>query len=306
MILIILTLLAGLSLSTTAAYYSIVGLIALFPGAVTAIIAMGATLEFSKLVAVSWLYRNWSIAPVFVKSYMMIAIFLLMFITSMGIFGFLSKSHIEQTTLSTSSIDAKIDSIDAKIASKEKTISRVEKQISILDSALDRYIELGSVTKGIEQRKLLEGDIAKLESDRINGENELVELKSSKALLLSEQKNKEAEIGPLKYIAQLVYGDNPTTDNFDTAVRWVIILLVIVFDPLAIMLMIAFNISLKQREVKQIDPVVEEVYNDENPQYGMDLETEQSVSEKTNDRKDVVIDGWLPAEGWLPSVLKRK
>ena len=92
---IFLTLLIALALSGVAAYYSVIGLAAIFPGSFLPIVIMGSTLEAAKLVTVSWLYRNWKVAHFGMKSYLTVATVILMLITSMGIFGYLSKAHLE-------------------------------------------------------------------------------------------------------------------------------------------------------------------------------------------------------------------
>jgi hypothetical protein len=246
-----LVFLSGLLLSVSAAYYSIVGLIAIFPGATFAIAAMGSTLELSKLVAVSWLYRNWKPStPFWLRAYLSIAILLLMFITSMGIFGFLSKAHLEHSLTAGADVSFKIDTVDQKIEAKQRAIDSVDKQISIVDRTYERYVELGSLTKGLEQKANIDAQRNALEKERDVIQTELLTLKEERNRLVVVTKQQEVEVGPLKYIAELIYGDQ-AKDHFDKAVRMVIILLIIVFDPLAVMLLIAGNISLMEKPPKK-------------------------------------------------------
>lgn len=245
-----LVFLSGLLLSAAAAYYSIIGLIAIFPGAVFAVAAMGSTLELAKLVAVSWLYRSWNIAPFWLRSYLSVAILLLMFITSMGVFGFLSKAHLEHSLNSGADVSYKIDTVDQKIEAKQRAIDSVDKQIAIVDRTYERYVELGSLTKGLEQKANIDAQRNALEKERDVIQIELLTLKEERNRLVVVTKQQEVEVGPLKYIAELIYGDQ-AKDHFDKAVRMVIILLIIVFDPLAVMLLVAGNISLINRPEKE-------------------------------------------------------
>lgn len=252
MLMIILAFLAGFVLSATAAYYSIVGFVAIFPGAVLSIILMGVALEFGKLVAASWVYRNWKTSPIVIKTYMSLAVMVLMFITSMGVFGFLSKAHLDHSVLGQVDNQYQIETLTANIDSKQKSVDLINRQLDNIDDSLRKYIEMGYVTKGLDQKKQLDAERLKLDEQRQLIETELVDLKSKRNVLTVEVKKIEAEIGPLKYIAELVYGEEEAPKMFDKTVRWVIVLIVSVFDPLAIALLLAANISLMNR----IKPVV--------------------------------------------------
>jgi len=250
----ILALIAGLLLSGTAAYYSIVGLMAIFPGSTMAIVAMGASLEFAKLVVASWLYQNWKIAPTFLKGVFSAGVLILMFFTSMGIFGFLSKSHLEHTASMGADTTYQLVSAEQKVASKEKTVKLLERQIDGIDNSMASYIEQGKITTGLQQRNRLKADRAALEKQRQEAEAELIELNTSLNVLRTANAKREVEVGPLKYIAEMIYGDK-AQDHFDSAVRAVIILIVAVFDPLAVLLLIAANMSFSQS--KPAEPVIQ-------------------------------------------------
>lgn len=247
----IIVLLTALFLSGVAAYYSIIGLTSIFAGAFWSILMMGAALEIAKLVSVSWLYRNWNSCSILMRSYMSTAILILMLITSMGIFGYLSRAHIESSALSTSDLIAKIQTVEDSLQSKEFTRDLYVKQITNIDNTLVKYIELGSVTKGLQEKRRLDFERKELEKNRNTVESEIIQLKTERNKLVSEQRKQEVEIGPLKYIAELIYGKD-AENHFDSAVRWVIILLVLVFDPLAIVLLIAANTDLQKPKVKTI------------------------------------------------------
>ena len=250
MILDYLVLAVALILSGVAAYYSIVGLAAIFSGAFFSIVLMGSALELGKLVAASWLYRNWDEAPKLIKYYLVTAVVILMFITSMGIFGYLSKAHLETSASITSDVSAELQTLNDTIESKTNTKVLVDRQIQNIDNTLVKYIELGSVTRGLQEKRRLDGERKELEQERKIVEQELVELKSKKNKLESEVKKIEVEVGPLKYIAELVYGSDAQS-HFDSAVRLVIIILILVFDPLAVILLIAANYKFTQKDQKK-------------------------------------------------------
>jgi len=239
----LVTLFVALSISAVAAYYSIVGLMAIFSAAAFSIAVMGVVLEIGKLVTASWLYQNWKTVPKVLKYYLTSAVVILMFITSMGIFGYLSKSHIDAGT-NTSQVTVKLDRVNSRIASEQKVIDRAERQLENLDKALERYVELGAVSKGLDRRISQEEERKKL-TDMVNKSQEKIdEYLDEKSDYELEIKNFEVEVGPLKYISALLYGDDALT-FLENAVRWVILILVFVFDPLAVLLVVAANITIR-------------------------------------------------------------
>jgi len=228
MLFAIITLLCALAVSAIAAWFSIVGLIAIFAASTIPIALMGASLEAGKLVAASWLYKNWKEAPKFLKYYLTFAVVILMFITSLGIFGFLSKAHIE------SNINFGDNSIQLKT---------LEQQEKITQERLDYLLKKA----GEDPTK-----IARRTDNAIQDtQKELIEIQQKKLPLLKEENALMAEVGPLKYIAELIYGKD-AENHFDSAVRFVIILLIFVFDPLAVLLVIAANYTLKNEQMKKI------------------------------------------------------
>ena len=260
MFLTLLTFLSAISISVIAAGYSIVGLATLFAGAVVPIIAMGSALEVGKLVAASWLYHNWnSDVPRLLKSYLFGAIIVLVFITSLGIFGFLSKAHLDQVK-PVSGNNIKIELLDKQINQQNLIIDRAEKQINLLDKALEVYIDKEYVSKGLKERKKQEEERTLLTNTINDASDKIFELTNSKAELQLSQDKIEAEVGPIKYVAELIYGEN-AQDNFDKAVRFVILILIFVFDPLAVLLLIAANISLRQWRKKRNLIKSEEKFN---------------------------------------------
>ena len=217
----------------------------MFAGAATPIIAMGSALEVGKLVAASWLYNNWSEnIPKTLKAYLFTAIIVLVFITSMGIFGFLSKAHLDQVR-PTGNNAVQIALIDKQINQQELIIERAENTLNRLDKALDVYIAKEYVSRGLKERKKQKEERDFLNTEIKNAMDEIAKLTNAKSDIDIEQLKIEADVGPLKYVAELIYGEN-AKDNFDSAVRIIILILIFVFDPLAVLLLIAANISLKQ------------------------------------------------------------
>jgi len=369
MFLIILTLLSALSISAVAIYYSIAGLAAIFAGAVIPIMVMGSVLEVGKLITASWLYQNWSHAPRLLKYYLSFAVFVLMFITSMGIFGFLSKAHVEQTSLSTEQV-ALIETLDDKIARSNLKIDRwtgeldrlmkgedvrvdnlIAQEQDVLDGIyakikqekddirldFDKQIQLQndrlkqaqerkdsdiaaaqeryensfsksgldeaiaeakanelSVASAVQKQILsinnsLNDALAGVDSKyadeitdiqnriqdlrnqannktqdidtRINELDSFIEteqtaiddVREEKFLYEKEYRKLEAEVGPIKYIAEFVYGQEADKNLLEEAVRWVIIIIIFVFDPLAVLMLIAANYSIKRRFGKTLE-----------------------------------------------------
>tara|TARA_B100001057_G_scaffold82401_1_gene77964 strand:- start:364 stop:1239 length:876 start_codon:yes stop_codon:yes gene_type:complete len=249
MVLALVTLITALGISAVAAFYSIVGLMAIFSASALSIAVMGIVLEIGKLITASWLYQNWKRVPFLLKSYLTIAVVILMFITSMGIFGYLSKAHIDQGS-GTSELYVKVERLDNRIASERKIIKRAETQLSALDSALDKYLELGAVSKGLKKREDQEQERNALTNTINNAQGRIDKLLDEKSEYRLQINSFEVEVGPLKYISALVYGDE-ALDYIDTAVRAVILILVFVFDPLAVLLIIAANISFAEYNEKR-------------------------------------------------------
>tara|TARA_A100001011_G_scaffold364539_1_gene415373 strand:+ start:2379 stop:3335 length:957 start_codon:yes stop_codon:yes gene_type:complete len=249
--LIVLTFLSAISISVIAAGYSIIGLATLFAGAAMPIIAMGTALEIGKLVAASWLYHNWrsDLVPVSLKTYLFSAIIVLIFITSMGIFGFLSKAHLDQVK-PVSGNNIKIELLNKQINSQQMIIDRSQKTLDLLDKGLEVYIDKEYVTRGLKERKKQKPERDALQLAINNASDEIAKLVNEKSLLELEQNKIEAEVGPIKYIAELIYGEQ-AKEMFDEAVRIVILILIFVFDPLAVLLLIAANISLRQYRMKK-------------------------------------------------------
>ena len=239
----LLTLFVALAISAVAAYYSIVGLMAIFAGATTAIAIMGIVLEIGKLICASWTFTNWKSCPVIMKSYFILAVVVLMLITSLGIFGFLSRAHITQSS-PTALISERIERIDLKINQRQTQIKRYQGRLDTLDQALQRYIELGAISKGLAKIGAMDNETNLLKTRVSKLEMEIDELTDEKYELKTNLSLAEVEVGPIRYVASMLY-DDVSESQLEEAVRWIIILLIFVFDPLAVVLVIAANISLR-------------------------------------------------------------
>ena len=280
MFLSLITLAVALSLSVIAAYYSIAGLASIFAAAVIPIMIMGSVLELAKVTVTIWLHEYWSRARWLMKLYLVSAVAMLMLITSMGIFGFLSKAHSDQSLVS-GDVSAKIAVYDDKIKTEKENIDVSRKSLAQMDQAVDQVMGRSSDEKGADKavavRRGQQKERQRLLAEISESQKRVTALNQDRAPIAAEVRKVEAEVGPIKYIAALIYGDNPDANILERAVRWVIILLVCVFDPLAIMMLLAATESLKwareKPKVKIEDPIEdirEDGYKTTLPEYEPD------------------------------------
>jgi hypothetical protein len=243
-----LTLAVALSLSVIAAYYSIAGLTAVFAAAVIPIIVMGGILEIGKVVVTLWLHEYWSRCRWLMRLYLVPAVAVLMLITSMGIFGFLSKAHSDQSLVG-GDVQAKIAVYDEKIKTAKDNIDANRKALKQMDEAVDQVMARSSSETGADKavglRRSQQKERARLQSEIQTEQKTISSLSEERAPIAAEVRKVEAEVGPIKYIAKLIYGDNPDANLLEKAVTWVIIIIVAVFDPLAIMMLLAATESMK-------------------------------------------------------------
>lgn len=251
-----LALLSGLSISAVAVYYSVIGLTAIFAAAVVPIVIMGVTLEVSKLIASVWLKQNWSIAPRSIKAYLVSAIVILMLITSMGIFGFLSKAHLDQSVPAGDVVD-NLAIIDEKIATQRENINVARKALKQLDESVEQVLARSTDERGADKsaqiRRQQQRERNQLQTDITKAQKEIERLNTERAPIAKELRKIEAEVGPIKYIASFVYGEADKM-VLEKAVTWVIIIIVLVFDPLALVLLLAAQTSFQQfRKQEQVE-----------------------------------------------------
>ena len=237
-----LLLLIALTISGVAAFYSIAGLTAIFAAAFWPIVIMGSVLELGKIVTTVWLHKYWDRAALQFKLYLVPAIAILMLITSMGIFGFLSKAHLDQA-VPAGDISSQVQIFDDKIKTERDNIEAARKALKQMDSQVDAKLARTDDDKGAERavqiRRLQSKERTNLQNEIATAQKKISSLQEQRAPIASQARKVEAEVGPIKYIAALIYGDNPDAGLLEKAVRWVIILIVLVFDPLALVLILA-------------------------------------------------------------------
>jgi len=272
----------ALSLSALAAYYAVMGLVAIFAAAVVPIALMGSMLEASKLVVASWLYQNWKEIPALMKSYFVGALIVLMLLTSMGIFGFLSKAHLDQA-IPTGDVQSKLALIDEKIKTEKENINANRKELTQLDAQVDQTIARTDDAKGTERaitvRRNQQKDRNRILNEIGSAQTKIAKYNEERAPIASEVRKVEAEVGPIKYIAALIYGDESATDvtMLEKAVRIVTILIVIVFDPLAVLLLIAANWNLKHTGTRKWNDFFEKPSVEDFPEKEIRLNDEIKV-----------------------------
>jgi hypothetical protein len=260
MLLAYLTLFAGLSISAVAEYYSIMGLIAIYPAAFWPIVIMGCALGLGKLTGTVWLKQNWENAPVFLKTYLLPAVLFLMLITSIGVFGFLSKAHSDQSLVS-GDVQSKIGIYDEKIKTAKENIEADRKQLKQMDEAVDQIMARSTTEGGADKanaiRKSQQRDRSALAKDIEANQKLIASLNQEAAPIRAEVRKVEAEVGPIKYIAAFIYGDNPDANVLERAVTWVSILIVIVLDPMAVILLLSSQYSFEYERKKKANAGLE-------------------------------------------------
>jgi len=281
-----LALFSGLFLSLVAEYYSILGLTAIFSAAVIPVVIMGIALGLGKISATLWLKQNWTIAPWTMRIYLFTAITILMVITSMGIFGFLSKAHSDQSLVS-GDVLSKIAIYDEKIKTARENIEANRKQLKQMDEAVDQVMGRSSDEKGADKavsiRKAQSRDRSALAKDTEANQKLIATLNDQAAPIRAEVRKVEAEVGPIKYIAQFVYGET-NEGLLEKAVTWVIIILIVVFDPMAVILLLASQVSFQNfRERENSKP-------DYEPDDG--LLTDEQI-EQIKKSADPTSPGWM-------------
>jgi len=237
---------AAFSISSVSAYYSIIGLTAIFPAAAISVIIMGVVFELGKIASVSFLHQYWKNAPILIKGYLISAVFVLMFINLMGGFGYLSKAHIEQQVLNNNQT-TQVEITISKIDNEKSIIADIDKQIAQIDNAISKLTDTGRASTSLQQaqiqRKTRDG-LVKTKADHMAS---LEGLNTQKINADSANAKLEADFGPLKYIADAIYG-NPTSAQLENVVRWIIFMIMFVFDPLAICLLVSAQFAWSNRK----------------------------------------------------------
>jgi hypothetical protein len=233
------------------------GLIAIYPAAFWPIVIMGVVLGFGKISGTIWLKQNWEYAPWFLKTYILPAIAVLMVITSLGVFGYLSKAHSDQSLVS-GDVQSKIAVYDEKIKTAKDNIDANRKALKQFDEAVDQVMGRSSDEKGADKavaiRRSQQKERTRLQAEIQAEQKTISQLSEERAPIAAEVRKVEAEVGPIKYIAHLLYGENPDANILEKAVIWVTVLIVIVLDPLAVILLLASQYSFQNfRDRKKED-----------------------------------------------------
>ena len=256
----------ALIISAIAEYYSIVGLMAIFAASPIAVAVMGAALGVGKITGAVWLKINWARAKWTYKVYLCSAVVLLMALTSIGCFGFLSKAHSDQSLIG-GDVQSKIAIYDEKIKTAKENIEADRKQLKQMDEAVDQVMARSTTEEGATKsnaiRRAQARDRTALAKSIEANQKLIGALNDEAAPIRAEIRKVEAEVGPIKYIAALVYGDNPDANLLEAAVRWVIILIVVVFDPLALVLILAAQQSIRWAKDEQERKEEEKLFHDD-------------------------------------------
>lgn len=246
---LIIQFISALFISGVAAWFSIAGLMAVFPGAKIAVMLMGLSLEAGKLTATSWLYRHWKKSAKMLRTYLILAVMILSLVTSIGIFGYLSKAHIEGTQGISLGIDS-IELVDTQIKNEEAYLKSLNTSLSQIDRSVDALITSDKITSATTIRNRARIERASITKEIALENAKVLTLKQQRAMLSSTQRIKETDVGPIKYFAQFVFAKDDT-ETIDKTVRYLIVLLIFVFDPLAILLLVAANVHMKDlRSIK--------------------------------------------------------
>ena len=287
-----LSLISGLSISAVAVYYSVAGLLSIFAASPVPIMIMGTALEISKLVATVWLKQFWSIAPKTIKLYLSISVFVLMIITSIGIFGYLSKAHLDQGVPTGAVVD-KLALLDEKIKTQKDNINAAKKALTQLDQSFDQTMARSSdergASKAIEIRRSQNKERGLLRAEIETAQKEVSKLNDERAPIASELRKVEAEVGPIKYIAALIYGDSIDSNLLERAVRWMIILIVIVFDPLAVVLLLASQHSFRWMKESNTPGLEEPIVVINDTSVG-NIITDDTLADTLEDADEVVVE----------------
>jgi hypothetical protein len=271
MLMAYLALISGLLISAVAIYYSVAGLTSVFAAAVVPVIIMGTSLEIGKLVATVWVKQNWNTAPKLLRYPLLSMVVVLMLITSMGTFGYLSKAHMDQSLVS-GDAQSKIAVYDEKIKTARDNIEANRKALKQMDEAVDQSMARSTDEKGADKavaiRRGQQKERARLLAEITSEQKAISQLNEERAPIAAEVRKVEAEVGPIKYVAAFLYGDNPDQNILDKAVRAVIVLIVVAFDPLAVLLLLASQYSFAairnpkpKEEPKEVPNFIEQMWD---------------------------------------------
>ena len=290
MIFAFLTLLSALSLATVAGWFSIIGIITIYAGTPLHALIMGVVLECGKLVTTSWLYRNWEYSSLALKAPLIIFTLTLMLTTSIGVFGFLSKSHLEQNS-STIDNGGKIERLDQQISREKSTIADSDKVISQLDATINSYIGKDRADRAVTIRRSQASQRKELRNNIEIAQKKIDEYSDEKLKLESEVRKLQLEVGPIRYIAELIHGNEDNTGkNIESAVKIFTLIIVLTLDPLAVILLIAANqtlMNLKNKNINVEESVEKEIIKDELLEETVIEPSQEEVSEEVHTKDEL-------------------
>lgn len=241
----ILNIAAAIILSLISGYFSITGIMTIFSGAAFGVALMGGALEFSKIAATIWLHSWWKKANKVLKAYLVLAVIILIGISSIGIYGYLAKAYVGQQAPALQ-LDTQAQRIDLQISRYESDIERAQGALNQLDESIAIYFEYDQATRGLQQIDNQQEARDRLLAEITEAQDNIDELVDQKLELQLEVQTLETDVGPIKYVAALVYGEDNAESNYDNAARILILLLVVVFDPFAVLMMVSGSIALEK------------------------------------------------------------
>ena len=309
-------LFVALLISSVAAFYSIAGLTAIFAAAFWPIVIMGGVLELGKIITTVWLHKYWDRVAVQFKLYLVPAIAILMLITSMGIFGFLSKAHLDQA-VPAGDISSQVQIFDDKIKTERDNIEAARKALKQMDAQVDEKLSRTTDDRGAERavqiRRAQSKERNNLQNEISSAQKKISSLQEQRAPVASQARKVEAEVGPIKYIAALIYGDNPEANVLEKAVRWVIILIVLVFDPLALVLILAADQTFEWHRPKkklpyELDngPLTDKQIEDIKQASGVDQTPTKKSNPLLNGANGMSADDWEDIKVETPPTINRE
>ena len=309
-------LFVALLISSVAAFYSIAGLTAIFAAAFWPIVIMGGVLELGKIITTVWLHKYWDRVAVQFKLYLVPAIAILMLITSMGIFGFLSKAHLDQA-VPAGDISSQVQIFDDKIKTERDNIEAARKALKQMDAQVDEKLSRTTDDRGAERavqiRRAQSKERNNLQNEISSAQKKISALQEQRAPVASQARKVEAEVGPIKYIAALIYGDNPEANVLEKAVRWVIILIVLVFDPLALVLILAADQTFEwHRPKKKLPyesddgPLTDKQIEDIKQASGVDQTPTKKSNPLLNGANGISAEDWADIKIETPPTINRE
>ena len=249
-----LALLTSLSIAGIAAYFSVIGMATMFAGAYIGTIVMMTALEVGKLVTAAYLHLAWEKLN-YLKYYLLSAVAMLMLITSLGIFGYLSKANIEVNLVGDGN-NLELSILDVRIQAEEDKIARLQDRIA----GLDLVVTTGRPQDRNYINRQQRDERAQIAQDIDTSVNLITQYTEEKLPIQRRQLEQDSKIGPIKYVAEVIYGEEEVVKYLDNAVRWVIYALIFVFDPLAVLLLVSSTGMIARKREEETPQVVENRY----------------------------------------------